>query len=205
MNNYKDVNFERLDNIYRFSQVHMIERESDLTHSARMAMKALSLVNYLDSLSKGDLIDREKLTYKCLIHDLSELFVGDLNHGFKYHTPEFADQINRISLEILSNSGVSSRIVEETDNAKNFHEIYGILVAYFDVESAVDKVYQEYLLQNNHQMKLLLLESNENYLNFYYSTLKHTDIIPKEIFDWLRSRYEYRKENYHIDSGGESK
>ena len=194
----KEINFENLDNIYRFSNIRMIERESDLTHSARMCCKALGLINYLDNLGKGDLLDRQRLLYQLFIHDLDELASCDIPRDFKYYNEEITKAIKGTTREIMSKSGISERLIKEAFNAKNFNDIYGFLVFYFDLESAFDKLHFEYCLQHTNQIRKRFIESIQWYSKCFSKRGELTKFlnsckVDEDILKWINDRKEYRR------------
>jgi len=163
-NDFQNNIFSNLSNIFRFSNTKLIERESDSEHTIKMQLLALFICEEVAKVYDDDtIIDREKLMYKILVHDLDEVFLADIPRNLKYYDAQILGEINRVTDVMMEKSGFSKGLIHNIKNAKKGGDIESFLVKKLDVLQCIIKLFEEYNLQRNETILDRLLDSINTY------------------------------------------
>lgn len=145
--------FMNLNNIYRFSNTHIIERETTAEHTICMQLICMYFYNEEAGIDINDLIMR------CLYHDMDECVCADIPRDFKYATKESIKMFNDISNNLLKQSGILTDIINKINLSKHDGSINGAFIQVIDVLQCTIKLYHEYLLQGTDVLKLRLQQA----------------------------------------------
>lgn len=144
-----DLNM-RLASISRYSQTHLIMKESVLEHSGSVV-----LFCYLISISINREVDLGKLLSRAIVHDFDEISTGDIPHPTKYDNPHIEMEIKKVEaknmIAISNEISGDDKLFNLWDEAKN-DDIEGAILTIADSFSVVYKLWQETILYNNRTM-----------------------------------------------------
>ena len=111
MNIFTHVQRRSLAHIVRFSAYAQNFPESVAEHSFFVAYITAVLCQLLKT--KKVTIDSEKAITMALVHDMEEMFSGDILGPFKHHSPEVALAIRRVNERLIGEvfAGLPNRLV----------------------------------------------------------------------------------------------
>lgn len=147
--------FTNLNNVYRFSNTYIINKETTAEHTIKMQLIALYLYNEYSGININDLIMR------ILYHDLDEMVLCDIPRDIKYFNADSKKLIDKISEDKLKAAGVLTSIISRIQNAKHDGTLNGELCQVIDVLQCTYKLYSEYLLQGTKVITTRLIEAIE--------------------------------------------
>jgi len=151
--------FLNLNNIFRFSNTKLIERESTAEHTMTMQLIALYFYNKYPDLPIEDICMR------ILYHDLDECVSADIPRSIKYASKESYDIINKETTRLLKESKINEHIICKFQSSKHDGSWNGHFVQVLDVLQCLLKLYNEYLLQHTTILKTRVLECCDNLTN----------------------------------------
>jgi len=161
MDDFEVNPYSRMDNVFRFSDTKLIERESDLHHVGAMIFLSMCLIDDLRSFYKNDdLINEELLFTKIIHHDLNEIV--DIPRSMKYYTPEFKSIVEKVSDQMMLDYGLPQSRLDKVHSAKNDDTLEAELCKLVDMLQCNTKLRQEFYLQRTPTMKMRYIESLKN-------------------------------------------
>ena len=161
MDDFEINPYSRMDNVFRFSDTKLIERESDLHHVGAMIFLGICIIDDLREYYKDEnLINEEKLFTKIIHHDLDEIV--DIPRTMKYHDPEFKKAVDRVSVEMMREMGLSESRLAKIASAKTEDNIESELCALLDMLQCNCTLRHEFYLQRTPTMKMRYIESLKN-------------------------------------------
>lgn len=177
--------FLSLNNIYRFSNTHLIERESTAEHTVLMQLISLYFYNMYPGININDICMR------CLYHDLDESVMADIPRSVKYASPDTYRVFEEVTNKLLKDNKISDEIINKITKSKHDNTIEGCFVQVIDVMQCCFKLLSEHRMQNNSAMEFRLynaIETYESCINEYYEFYKSHEGIPE---DYLQCKYRF--------------
>lgn len=136
----EDSPFLRLEYVYRFSNRPLQNRDSDADHTIRLQLYLLEAYTQVPNS-----FNLKEACYRALIHDLDEIGSGDINRIFKYRNDDLHKMIEKVSREMMRESGLTDELIQDIDNSKD-DTIEGFLIRFFDAYDAERTLLSEYKL-----------------------------------------------------------
>ncbi len=139
----------RLANLQRFSMERLSHPESVLEHTGFVALISLVLASEVD-------VNLETTVAYALVHDLDEVFVGDVARPTKYSSESAKRMFD--DLAAMGVGRIAGELVEDfpnfagslpSDHAGAKHGREGLIVAIADVLAVVHTVWGEVLVRGN--------------------------------------------------------
>lgn len=155
--------YMKLNNVFRYSNKRLIERESTAQHTIQCQLICLWICDQLKDLNIS--INEKLVCYKALTHDLDECVSCDIPRNIKYHDLDTLKKINDISDELLVASGMPETRIKDIHDSKHDGTLEGYIVALVDIIQAYTKIEQEYLLQKSTDTLRLMYEALGNLHN----------------------------------------
>ena len=141
-----------LNNVVRYSGIFCMKKETDGYHV--IDMMSICLYIYEELKNYGVTLDIKDLIYRCYIHDLDEVLVGDIQRNIKYYNEKIYESINEVVNNLL-HKNYSEGLIKDFSNSKNLHEINGLIVKVADTLQSSLKIYEEVKLNNFHFNKVI--------------------------------------------------
>jgi 5'-deoxynucleotidase YfbR-like HD superfamily hydrolase len=152
----------RLSDVYRFSMVRVVHRESTAEHSFYVTLYSYFLVRWAEENTNAR-VDMAMVLAGAVLHDTEECRTGDINRLFKHSNRELASSIEQAAIEehyalceevypfsqgdtTAARASMHQRWVHAKDGTPN-----GCIVALADFMSVVSYIWQE-LASANHTM-----------------------------------------------------
>jgi 5'-deoxynucleotidase YfbR-like HD superfamily hydrolase len=129
-----------------------MKKETDGYHV--IDMMSICLYIYEELKNYGVTLDIKDLIYRCYIHDLDEVLVGDIQRNIKYYNEKIYESINEVVNNLL-HKNYSEDLIKDISNSKNLHEINGLIVKVADTLQSSLKIYEEVKLNNFHFNKVI--------------------------------------------------
>lgn len=141
-----------LNNVVRYSGIFCMKKETDGYHV--IDMMSICLYIYEELKNYGVTLDIKDLIYRCYIHDLDEVLVGDIQRNIKYYNEKIYESINEVVNNLL-HKNYSEGLIKDISNSKNLHEINGLIIKVADTLQSSLKIYEEVKLNNFHFNKVI--------------------------------------------------
>ena len=130
--------------IKRFSNCRAVIKETVSEHSFYVTMIALFIAEHLQLQPE----EERMLLRRCLLHDIDELFTGDVIHQVKHYSENIKRDINKMAVSNMETlfryilPEYWANILHTWESAKD-DTIVGRIVTFSDYASAVAYVYEE--------------------------------------------------------------
>lgn len=117
-----------INTVVRYSGFRLLQPETVDAHTMDMAVTALNIINHFD----GKYIDKHKLIYDIIVHDLEEATSCDIPRTVKYHNDDVHAAIESTT-QALVRKHVSDDLFNDMTNAKNINTLEGRIVKFLDM------------------------------------------------------------------------
>jgi 5'-deoxynucleotidase YfbR-like HD superfamily hydrolase len=157
-----------LNRIKRFSNTTLVKEENVVEHIGQSIMIALVIYSKIDQSD----INIKELIYKISIHDLDESVLADVPFDIKYSSDLIKSELERISLEKLSEY-LYPELISDIFKSKcdEEHKKESLILKFIDPFQALIKLIREYKLQNTQELEFKVNQSRKNSINALYLIL----------------------------------
>jgi 5'-deoxynucleotidase YfbR-like HD superfamily hydrolase len=157
-----------LNRIKRFSNTTLVKEENVVEHIGQSIMIALVIYSKIDQSD----INIKELIYKISIHDLDESVLADVPFDIKYSSDLIKSELERISLEKLSEY-LYPELISDIFKSKcdEEHKKESLMLKFIDPFQALIKLIREYKLQNTQELEFKVNQSRKNSINALYLIL----------------------------------
>lgn len=145
-----------LEGVQRFSMTRLAVPESVLSHTGMVALTCLLIAEELTFVEEN--IDMEVLLRNALVHDIEEIYTGDVPRPLKYESgDELANAFHLVKdkavTRVMKRLGLSSiadqSLTDAHKYAKSLQSKEGVIVAIADMLAVAFKTYDEVLVRGN--------------------------------------------------------
>ena len=172
MDDFEVNPYSRMDNVFRFSDTKLIERESDLHHVGAMIFLSLCLIDDIRMYYKDEtLIDENVLFAKIIHHDLNEIV--DIPRTMKYHDQAFRDMVEKVSDKMMLEYGLPQSRLDKVHSSKHDNTLEGELCQLLDMLQCNVTLRHEFYLQRTPTMKARYIESLKNTIKNFNGRINH--------------------------------
>ena len=151
---FKHIQNRSLAHVMRFNLKPQHFPESVADHSYFVAYIVAILVNLLEK--QGIEVNKEKALTMALVHDMEEIYSGDIVTPFKYYSPEVTEAIKKVNQELIGDvfsdlpKDTASHFISLWNEEGKGETIEAQVVKVADKLSLVSKCAEEVQVGNEH-------------------------------------------------------
>jgi len=166
---FRHVMNRSLAHVMRFNLKPQHFPESVADHSYFTAYIVAILVHMLEK--EGIEVNKEKALTMALVHDMEEIYSGDIVTPFKYYSPEVTEAIKKVNQELIGNvfddlpEDTASHFISLWNEEGKGETIEAQVVKVADKLSLVSKCAEEVQVGNEHFQSIY--DSGLKFLNEY--------------------------------------
>ena len=171
---------QQLGSITRFSKDTIVNKESVLEHTGFVALFSYIMASHLDDPS----LKWDVLMCRAVVHDLDEIYVGDVARITKYATPTMTQefkQLEQLAIRKLNEDLYmpNFRIGNDWLNAKA-DDLEGTIIRAADMTAVVYKAWQEIALSGNSSVVRIALELSANVIPAFIDRINRSCLLSSE-------------------------
>lgn len=172
---------QQLASITRYSKDAIVNKESVLEHTGFVCLFSYVMADHMRGISN---IDISKLLARAVVHDLDEIFVGDIPRITKYATPEMTQQfkeLERVAIKRLTDVldlslGPATHWLDAKSN-----DIEGFVIRAADMAAVVYKTWQETELSGNNAVVRIAFELYTKVIPAFASRVRMSGLTENEV------------------------
>jgi 5'-deoxynucleotidase YfbR-like HD superfamily hydrolase len=144
-----------MESVHRFSMTRLAVPESVLSHTGMVTLLCMFIGDELNSIENGLHLNMDLLLRRALLHDMEEIFSGDIARPTKYESLRSIELFDGIKIrafdKVLRQLCCSEKELykELHEDAKSLDDASGIVVTLADLLAVTYKVWDEVLVRNN--------------------------------------------------------